>query len=112
MSALTNPYIFALALFATLYYLLARPPRGLSPVEYRTWYRSAYLNGFYWRTFRRFRRWVGFGVCAHWWRGRCQGALHVHHRAWAYRWLYYEWLIWPFGTMLLCERHHKRIHAK
>lgn len=103
----------AFILAAIAWIIFAHPPRHLSQREYGTWYRTRYLNGWYWRTFRRFRRVVGLGLCEDWWkvwRGRCSGPLHVHHKKFAYRWLYWEFLIWPFGTDLLCDRHHRQRH--
>lgn len=104
-----NILLYAFIAFC-FWVLFAHPPRNLSPVEYRNWYRNSYLRSVYWRAFSRFRRGIAFGVCAHWYKGKCSGPRHVHHKKWAYRWLFFEWLIWPFGTVVLCERHHKDLH--
>ena len=111
MSALTEERLFLILFLLLLAWLIyARPPRGLSPAEYRTWYRVRYLNSYYWRFYSRTRRRFSFG-CAMRWRGGCSGYLQVHHRTWAYRYKFYEWLPWItlFGTVVLCDRHHKMI---
>lgn len=104
----SDGWLLAAFVVFVLWVLFAHPPRGLSPVEYKSWYRNRYLNSLYWRTFSRLRR-IG-RPCAHWWRGGCSGPRHVHHRPWAYRWLFWEWLIWPFGTVVLCDKHHSKMH--
>ena len=101
--------VLALIAFCLLYWLAMRPPRHLSRAEYGEWYRSTYLHSIYWTTYSRLRR--RFAWCAFWYKGGCSGSLQVHHYRWAYRYLFYEWLPWVtlFGTVVLCDKHHKRV---
>lgn len=94
-----------------LYWLLSRLALWLGHLVYgRNWYRGHYLNGPYWRFMRRVIRASRLRLCQRW--GRHEGVLDVHHRKWAYRWLFWEWLpnVQLFGLEVLCRKHHKMEH--
>jgi len=86
------------------------PPR-LTRREYGRWYRVVYLNTGYWRRIaRRCKKRAG-QTCRDCGKQFAMAALEAHHPAWAYRFLWLEWLL-PGVPVCLCWRCHGRRHGK
>jgi 5-methylcytosine-specific restriction endonuclease McrA len=75
-------------------------------VGYKTWYHTTYLASWHWLFVRLLVKLTRLNQCQR--LGRHEGYLDVHHKKWAYRWMWWEFLphVLFFGLELLCRKHH------